>query len=147
VDSTEVVVYDGSGLSRHDLVTPRTIVKVLSAMRKDSAFSVYYDAFPIAGVDGTIRSRMKGTPAENNLRGKTGTIEYQAHWQEAVRAAAPHEVAWRWVRGHDGHPQNEYANDVAEHDATTLTASGVLVASGLDAWQETRRTPKGGVRL
>ena len=76
VDSTEVVVYDGSGLSRHDLVTPRAIVKVLSAMRKDSAFSVYYDAFPIAGVDGTIRSRMKGTPAENNLRGKTGTIEF-----------------------------------------------------------------------
>ena len=76
VDSTEVVVYDGSGLSRHDLVTPRTLVKVLSAMRKDTAFQVYYDAFPIAGVDGTIRSRMKGTPAENNLRGKTGTIEF-----------------------------------------------------------------------
>src|SRR4029079_9643413 len=68
VDSTQVVVYDGSGLSRHDLVSPETIVKVLTAMQKDTAFSVYYDAFPIAGVDGTIRTRMKGTPAENNLR-------------------------------------------------------------------------------
>jgi serine-type D-Ala-D-Ala carboxypeptidase/endopeptidase (penicillin-binding protein 4) len=76
VDSTGVIVYDGSGLSRHDLVSPETIVKILVAMQKDTAFNAFYESFPIAGVDGTIRNRMKGTPAENNLRGKTGTIEF-----------------------------------------------------------------------
>lgn len=76
VDSTGVVVYDGSGLSRHDLVSPETIVKILLAMQKDTAFNAFYESFPIAGVDGTIRNRMKGTAAENNLRGKTGTIEF-----------------------------------------------------------------------
>ena len=68
-------VRDGSGLSRHDYVSPRTIVHVLDAMRHSPAFSVFYDALPIAGVDGTIRSRMKGTPAEGNVHAKTGTLD------------------------------------------------------------------------
>ncbi len=76
VDSLGVLVYDGSGLSRHDLVTPETLVKILTAMEKDTAFQVFYDALPIAGVDGTIRTRMRNTPAANNLRAKTGTIEF-----------------------------------------------------------------------
>jgi D-alanyl-D-alanine carboxypeptidase/D-alanyl-D-alanine-endopeptidase (penicillin-binding protein 4) len=68
------LVYDGSGLSRRDLVTPETVVRVLDAMRKSPAFTAYYDAFPVAGVDGTVRGRMRGTAAEANLRGKTGTL-------------------------------------------------------------------------
>jgi D-alanyl-D-alanine carboxypeptidase/D-alanyl-D-alanine-endopeptidase (penicillin-binding protein 4) len=68
-------VRDGSGLSRHDVVTPRTIVTVLDAMRRSPQFSVFYDALPIAGVDGTIRNRMKGTPAAGNIHAKTGTLD------------------------------------------------------------------------
>ena len=68
------VVRDGSGLSRYDYVSPETIIHVLDAMRRDTAFNVYYDAMPIAGVDGTIRSRMRGTPAASNVRAKTGSV-------------------------------------------------------------------------
>ena len=68
-------VRDGSGLSRHDFVTPETLVHVLDAMRKHPDFRVYYDALPIAGVDGTIRNRMKGTPAEGNVHAKTGFVD------------------------------------------------------------------------
>ena len=68
------VVRDGSGLSRYDYVSPETIIHVLDAMRRDTAFAVYYDAMPIAGVDGTIRSRMRGTPAAGNVRAKTGSV-------------------------------------------------------------------------
>jgi serine-type D-Ala-D-Ala carboxypeptidase/endopeptidase (penicillin-binding protein 4) len=107
IDSTEVVVYDGSGLSRHDLVTPRTLVKVLSAMRKDTAFSVYYDAFPIAGVDGTIRSRMKGTPAENNLRGKTGTIEFVRSLSGYVDTADGQKLVFSFLSNHFTTPVSE----------------------------------------
>ncbi len=71
----DVVIRDGSGLSRHDYVTPRALVRVLDAMRRDPSFRVFYDALPIAGVDGTIRSRMKGTPAEGNVHAKTGTLD------------------------------------------------------------------------
>jgi D-alanyl-D-alanine carboxypeptidase/D-alanyl-D-alanine-endopeptidase (penicillin-binding protein 4) len=71
----EVAYRDGSGLSRHDYVTPRAIVRVLSAIRGDTAFRAFYDALPIAGVDGTIANRMKGTPAERNVHAKTGTVD------------------------------------------------------------------------
>jgi D-alanyl-D-alanine carboxypeptidase/D-alanyl-D-alanine-endopeptidase (penicillin-binding protein 4) len=48
---------------------------VLDAIRKQPDFSFFYDALPIAGVDGTIRARMKGTPAEGNVHAKTGTLD------------------------------------------------------------------------
>jgi D-alanyl-D-alanine carboxypeptidase/D-alanyl-D-alanine-endopeptidase (penicillin-binding protein 4) len=77
VDSMGAVVYDGSGLSRHNLVSPETLIRTLVAMMRDSAtFDVFYESFPIAGVDGTVRNRMRETPAANNLRGKTGTLEF-----------------------------------------------------------------------
>src|SRR4029079_11911797 len=65
---------DRSGVSRYDYISPQTVVRILDAMRKSSSFNVFYDALPIAGVDGTIRNRMKGTPAENNVRAKTGSV-------------------------------------------------------------------------
>jgi D-alanyl-D-alanine carboxypeptidase/D-alanyl-D-alanine-endopeptidase (penicillin-binding protein 4) len=67
-------VHDGSGLSRHNLVSPETIVKTLDAMRRDSAADVFMASLPIAGVDGTLERRMRGTPAEGNVRAKTGTL-------------------------------------------------------------------------
>jgi len=70
------VVYDGSGMSRHDLVTPETILKVLVAIQQDTAFSAFYDGLPIAGVDGTLRTRMQKTPAAGNMHAKTGTLEF-----------------------------------------------------------------------
>jgi D-alanyl-D-alanine carboxypeptidase/D-alanyl-D-alanine-endopeptidase (penicillin-binding protein 4) len=68
-------VRDGSGMSRHDYVTPETVVRVLDAMRKGPDFPVWYDALPIAGVDGSISSRMKGTAAQRNVHAKTGTLD------------------------------------------------------------------------
>jgi D-alanyl-D-alanine carboxypeptidase/D-alanyl-D-alanine-endopeptidase (penicillin-binding protein 4) len=68
-------VRDGSGLSRHDYVSPRTIVTVLDAMRKSPDFRTFYEALPIAGVDGTIRARMRNTAAMGNVHAKTGTLD------------------------------------------------------------------------
>ncbi|HEX9484586.1 MAG TPA: D-alanyl-D-alanine carboxypeptidase/D-alanyl-D-alanine-endopeptidase, partial [Gemmatimonadaceae bacterium] len=69
------VIRDGSGLSRHDYLSPHTIVRVLDAITRLQDFRALYDALPIAGVDGTIASRMRGTPAQGNLHAKTGTID------------------------------------------------------------------------
>jgi D-alanyl-D-alanine carboxypeptidase/D-alanyl-D-alanine-endopeptidase (penicillin-binding protein 4) len=68
------VVRDGSGLSRSDLVSPETIVGLLDVMRRSPNFDLFFSSLPIAGVDGTIRTRMKDTPAQGNLRAKTGTL-------------------------------------------------------------------------
>jgi len=68
-------VRDGSGLSRRDFVTPRTLIHVLDAMRRHPDFRVFYDALPIAGVDGTIGKRMRGTAAQGNVHAKTGFVD------------------------------------------------------------------------
>ena len=69
------VIRDGSGLSRHDLASPETLVRVLDRIQQDTAFAVFYNAMPIAGVDGTLKDRMKGTPAEGNVHAKTGSLD------------------------------------------------------------------------
>ena len=101
VDSTGVVVYDGSGMSRHDLVTPETLIKILVAMMRDSAtFDVFYESFPIAGVDGTIRTRMRETPAANNLRGKTGTLEFVRSLSGYVSTADDQLLVYSFLTNH-----------------------------------------------
>jgi D-alanyl-D-alanine carboxypeptidase/D-alanyl-D-alanine-endopeptidase (penicillin-binding protein 4) len=69
------VVRDGSGLSRSDLLSPETVVSILEHMRGSPNFQLFYESLPIAGVDGTIRTRMQETPAQGNLRAKTGTLQ------------------------------------------------------------------------
>jgi serine-type D-Ala-D-Ala carboxypeptidase/endopeptidase (penicillin-binding protein 4) len=72
INPDNMVMADGSGLSRLDLVTPRQIVNLLSYMYKKEEFSKFYESLPIAGVDGTLIDRMKKTTAENNVRAKAG---------------------------------------------------------------------------
>ena len=67
---------------------------------------------------------------------KEGAIENLALWQEAVRHARGHEISWRWVRGHAGHPQNEYANDLAVRAAREQIGSEGAVPSRFDEWLE-----------
>lgn len=70
---------DGSGLSRGEGLTPGGITDLLIALRSKPWFSTWYGSLPIAGepdrmVGGTLRSRMAGTPAAGNVRGKTGSL-------------------------------------------------------------------------
>jgi serine-type D-Ala-D-Ala carboxypeptidase/endopeptidase (penicillin-binding protein 4) len=65
---------DGSGLSRHDLVTPQVLTVLLQRVHDPAAASPFVSALPIAGVDGSLALRMKRTRAEGNLRAKTGTM-------------------------------------------------------------------------
>ena len=70
----DVELNDGSGLSRNDLISANTTVQLLTFMSKHKYFAQFRDALPIAGVDGTLRTRMRGTPAEGNVRAKTGSL-------------------------------------------------------------------------
>lgn len=65
---------------------------------------------------------------------KTGQLENVDLWQEAVELARPHQTEWRWVRGHAGHPQNEYANHLATRAARDQTSSEGPVPSQFDEW-------------
>lgn len=74
VRSDAFAIRDGSGLSRHDYLTPHAVAQVLDVMRRGPTFSAFYEALPIAGLDGTLRNRMRGF-AQGRVRAKTGTID------------------------------------------------------------------------
>jgi ribonuclease HI len=65
---------------------------------------------------------------------KDGEVENLELWKELLAVARPHELQWRWVRGHAGHPQNEYANHLATRAAADQTRSDGLVPSRFEEW-------------
>ena len=67
-------IIDGSGLSRRNAIAPETLIAVLRRMYDPTSMSPWMTGLPVAGRDGTLATRMQGTPAEDNLRAKTGTM-------------------------------------------------------------------------
>ena len=74
VDTSTVALVDGCGVGRRDYVTARSVSQLLLGMHKRSDWPLYESSLPIAGVDGTLKSRMIGTVAQNNVHAKTGTL-------------------------------------------------------------------------
>ncbi len=74
MDLSGFFIYDGSGLSDANAVTPNQFTHLLSLMTKEKPFKAFYNSFPVAGVNGTVARLCKGSKAENNVRAKSGTI-------------------------------------------------------------------------
>lgn len=72
----DVLEEDGSGMSRHDLVTPRALVALLLYAHKQSWFPVYFGSLPVAGIDGTLNDRMKKAGMVGRIHAKTGSVEH-----------------------------------------------------------------------
>jgi D-alanyl-D-alanine carboxypeptidase/D-alanyl-D-alanine-endopeptidase (penicillin-binding protein 4) len=88
VKDGDVLFEEGSGLSRNNLTTPNATIALLQFMHRHPNGSVYVDSFPVAGVDGTLKNRMKGTVAAGNLRAKTGTLRWANALSGHVTSAA-----------------------------------------------------------
>ena len=73
---------------------------------------------------------------------KGGPPENLALWKELDRVAGTHRVEWLWVRGHAGHPRNEYVNHLAVRAAKKLDRSDGLVPSGFSHWLDQEREKK-----
>jgi serine-type D-Ala-D-Ala carboxypeptidase/endopeptidase (penicillin-binding protein 4) len=72
----DVVQTDGSGLSRHDLVTPRAFVALLQYAQKQPWFSAYFASLPVAGADGTLNERLKNEKVAGRIHAKTGSVTH-----------------------------------------------------------------------
>lgn len=72
--------------------------------------------------------------AARGWKRKGGEIENLELWKALLPVANRHTIQWRWVKGHAGHPQNEYANHLATRAAAKQTDSRGLVESSFDAW-------------
>ena len=119
----------------------RSVIETFKALgRKGSSLRVVFTTdsrYIVDGMNSWVHSWEK-----RGWRRRTGDIENLELWHEAMRAVGDQWVQWRWVRGHAGHPQNEYANDLAVRAAELQHKSGGLVESGFDAWLE-RHAAKG----
>ena len=93
-----IIQHDGSGLSRHDLITPEAVVQLYTYMGKQSRYSqAWRDSLTIGGVDGTLRSRFTGTKAAGNVRGKTGTIDQVSALSGYVTTASGEQLVFSMV--------------------------------------------------
>lgn len=74
IESGAISLSDGSGLSRYNRIAPNAMARLLRAMWRHPQYRVFFDGLPVAAVDGTLRRRLSGTPAEENVRAKTGSL-------------------------------------------------------------------------
>jgi serine-type D-Ala-D-Ala carboxypeptidase/endopeptidase (penicillin-binding protein 4) len=94
VKKGDVLLEEGSGLSRRDVITPDATVALLRYMSRSRWAEIYRNALPIAGVDGTLQNRMKGSPASGNVRAKTGSLRYVYTLSGYVTTAAGEHLAF-----------------------------------------------------
>ena len=80
-----------------------------------------------------VREWLPGWQARGWTR-KGGAIENLELWQVLTASLGKHDAQFTWVRGHAGHPKNEYANDLAVRAATEQVTSAGAVVSGFGAW-------------
>lgn len=72
VDPESYVLVDGSGLSRHNLVSPSAIAQTLQLMAQTPQARIYRASLPVAGVSGTLKNRVRDTAAQGRVQAKTG---------------------------------------------------------------------------
>jgi D-alanyl-D-alanine carboxypeptidase/D-alanyl-D-alanine-endopeptidase (penicillin-binding protein 4) len=94
VKKGDVLLEEGSGLSRRDVITPAATVELLGYMTRSRWAEVFRNALPIAGVDGTLQNRMKSTLAAGNVRAKTGSLRYVYTLSGYVTTAAGERLAF-----------------------------------------------------
>jgi len=121
VGDSDLVLGDGSGLSRNDMITANATVELLTFMSKHKYFAQFRDTLPIAGVDGTLRTRMRGTPAEGNVRAKTGSLSSVASLSGYVTTAAGEHLVFAMML-------NNYP-DAAAVRRDSIDAIAILLAS------------------
>jgi ribonuclease HI len=85
-----------------------------------------------------VREWLPGWVAKGWKR-KGGALENLELWRALQQSLALHDTQLAWVRGHNGHPKNEYANDLAVAAAREQTTSQGIVASGFAEWLAGRR--------
>ncbi len=91
----EYIIIDGSGLSHDNRTTAELQTALLRyAYRNDEVYPMLYESLPIAGVDGTLDSRMKNSPAYANVHAKTGTLNGVSTLSGYVTASNGHKLCF-----------------------------------------------------
>lgn len=114
----------------------RSAIEPLHALKKPSKVIFTSDSqYLVKGCSEWIHGWIR----KSFQRKGQGPVENRELWEELIPELRRHEIEWRWVRGHAGHPMNEFANWRAMRAAREQTRSGGLVASQFEAWIENER--------
>jgi len=110
----DVLFEEGSGLSRNNLTTANATIALLQFMAKHPCAEAFMEALPVAGVDGTLRNRMRDTPAARNVRAKTGTLRWANSLSGYVTSAAGERLIFSIMlnRYHDTDPNRSSRSEV-----------------------------------
>ena len=96
-----LLMRDGSGLSRYNLVAPTLTTSLLDHLRRQPIPGEWEESLPIAGVDGTLRNRLRETPAEGRVRAKTGTLGTVRALSGYLTTASGEEIVFStMINGH-----------------------------------------------
>jgi serine-type D-Ala-D-Ala carboxypeptidase/endopeptidase (penicillin-binding protein 4) len=94
IDDADFFLYDGSGLSPADKITPRAVTRLLSYVSRQSWGQAWRQTLPIAGVDGTLDNRFKNSPLKGKMWAKTGTLNEVNALSGYLTAASGRMVAF-----------------------------------------------------
>ena len=134
LDPASYRLVDGSGLSYEDRLTARDLVRILGTARQELDYDDYYDALAIAGEDGTLEDRMRGTAAAGNAHAKTGTLNIAVCLSGYVKSANDRQVGYAiLVNG----GSVSWANATAAQDHIVE----MLAATSLSGARQIRVTP------
>jgi D-alanyl-D-alanine carboxypeptidase/D-alanyl-D-alanine-endopeptidase (penicillin-binding protein 4) len=111
IASEDIIQTDGSGLSRHDMVTPRAMLTLLRYAQTRPWFESFFASLPVAGIDGTLEERMKNTPAAGRVHAKTGSVEHVRTMSGFADTAGGRRLAFSFMSN------NEYGKSHETTDA------------------------------
>jgi ribonuclease HI len=86
-------------------------IAALECLNRPCSVSLYSDSSYLS--DAFNKRWIEGWKRENWRRGKKNEVKNIDLWERLLRAAAPHQVKWIWVKGHAGHPENEFCDKLA----------------------------------
>jgi ribonuclease HI len=138
-----------SGIQRRDfyIASPNTtnnrmaLSGAIAALQLLAGKGVRMRALMVSDSEYLVKGIREWAPswAARGWKRKGGEIENLELWKALMHSSALHDVQWTWVRGHRGHPKNEYANDLAIGAAERQETSAGTVESGFADWLETKR--------
>jgi serine-type D-Ala-D-Ala carboxypeptidase/endopeptidase (penicillin-binding protein 4) len=127
----DILVDDGSGLSRENLTTPRAVVALLSYVQQQPWGAAFMTTLPVAGMDGTLEHRMIDTPAQGRIQAKTGSVERTQAISGFATTLRGEHLIFSMFDNHNGGPSREAVK--------TLDAIAVAMVQDLGAPEQKPR--------
>ncbi len=106
-DTMQFIIRDGSGLSRHNLLSPTTVVLVLRAMRAHPEFAEFHAALPAVGHEGTVRTWLRDTRASEVVHGKTGTLDMVRAFSGYTTSIDGRPLVFSFISNHHRTPTSQ----------------------------------------